>query len=293
MLEQVTTFNDLSPKLRAEIEKWIEELPSTVRFKFDISHPNPDPQKYNGDTIWPFIYSLTPITFQITDKAEDRKDKQQVKRIGIVKTLDKDGKPEQFTRVRVNESDKGILILKKEDPDHADMLAYIYLHPKFKAGKFKDNLNPIFYLIDVTKVAQDERVQRKDRKKAMEAAEAMSNKEVKEFADAMQWEETDDLEYLRNKVEDMAEKTPKMFNDLYGSKDIEYRATVKRALDAQLIVFDPVEYKFSYAGGNVIVVLGDNGSDKSEVDRLSEWLQTAGAAVYKKIKSLSKTEETA
>ena len=48
-LEPVAHYNNLSAKLREEIEAKLKGFGKSVRYKFEISKPNPDPAKYNGD----------------------------------------------------------------------------------------------------------------------------------------------------------------------------------------------------------------------------------------------------
>lgn len=298
MLEQVQLYNDLSPKLRKELEKQVDDLGKTARFKFNISHPNPDRQNYNGTEVWPFTYTLDPVTFTIQDTYEDRPDKQKQKRIGMVDKVDAKGIPEKFNRIRVHERQKGELNFNLENEEERTQVAFLLLHPKLQGGKFSNKNTPqVFYLIDDVKVAKESRSKRTIKRKAMDAAIEMSDADIKQFADAMSWPESNDADYLRNKVEEMAETSPELFNDLIAGKTVEYQATVKRALDNKIISFDPVDFKYIWASNTqVITVLGDNGSIKNEVERFAEWLMTAGSKadeVYKKIKSLLKKEAAA
>ena len=88
MLEKVGKFNDLSPKLRSILEEKVKSFGKKVRFKFEIARQNPDPEKKNGAVIYPFLYTLDPIVFDIVDTNEDVKEKgretaQRVKKAGI------------------------------------------------------------------------------------------------------------------------------------------------------------------------------------------------------------------
>ena len=74
LLRQIAHFNDLSPKLRQELEEKVRGFGKTVRYKFDISKPNPDPSHYNGPIIYPQIHTLDPTRFSINDPYEDRKE---------------------------------------------------------------------------------------------------------------------------------------------------------------------------------------------------------------------------
>lgn len=70
-LEQVAHYNNLSSKLRKELEEKLKSFGKTVRYKFDISKPNPDPSKYNGDIVWPNKYTLDPAVWDIIDPYEE------------------------------------------------------------------------------------------------------------------------------------------------------------------------------------------------------------------------------
>ena len=41
LLQQTAHYNDLSPQLRKELEEKIASFGKQVRYKFDISNPNP------------------------------------------------------------------------------------------------------------------------------------------------------------------------------------------------------------------------------------------------------------
>jgi hypothetical protein len=288
MLQQEGTWNDLSPKFRQELENQVSELGKTVKFKFNISRPNPDPQKYNGAIIYPFMYTLDPITFKVTDTYETRDQKQKVKNIGMIMRMD-DNKP-IFRRVRINESDKGILTLNLENPDDIEMAMYCLLHPKLENGKFADRTKtPMFVRIDTLAAAKEEKEIRSNKLKALIAAQKMSDKEVVQFSDAMMWDTTENIEYLRNQVEALAETSPEYFNEFINGNNLEYQALIKQAIDNNIIVFDPIEYKFSYTSSNMVIAVLSPIGDKNEIVKLSEWMQTAGKKadeVYKKLKSL-------
>ena len=45
MLHREGVWNDLSPKLIEKLEAQINSFGKSVRFKFDIANPDPDPEK--------------------------------------------------------------------------------------------------------------------------------------------------------------------------------------------------------------------------------------------------------
>jgi hypothetical protein len=292
MLQQEGAWNDLSPKLRERLTKKVLGFGKSVRYKFDISHPDPDPEKRSSNgVIYPFMYTLDPITFSINDKEETRAGKQQMKKIGIVEYLDEKNNIENsFRRVRIRASEMGFKKFDLTNDEDVATVMYLELHPKLSGGDFADkNKNQMFSRVDELKSATDAKEQRRARVDAMAAATSMSDSDVIQFADAMQWDSTEESFVLRNRIEELAELTPEMFNDLVKGKKIEYQALVKRAIDKQVINFDPAEYKFKWSGNDQIIAIISPVGERSEIEKMAEWLQAGGQKeqeVYKKIKSL-------
>jgi hypothetical protein len=294
-LENFAHFNDISPKLRIELENKVASFGRRVRYKFDISKPNPDPEKYNGDTVYPNMYTLDPTRFTIQDPYENREDKSKTKNIALVESdfLDEAGLPTRFKKVKVGGADKSILTLNIEDNrDDFYMAMFLELHPKLKEGKFANRmLFPIFSRIDENAAAKTARSERSERLKALNAAQEMTDADLVDFADAMQWDSAESYDVLRNKIEELADTNPIYFNDLVQSKAVEYQALIKQAMNKDLISFNHAEYKFVWSGNQqVITALSPTGTG-NELQKLSEWMQTSGNKgddLYKKLKSLVK-----
>lgn len=292
MLQQAGKYNDFSQKLKKALEDKITSFGKTVRYKFNISHDNPDPEKKDGPIIWPHLYTLDPVTFKIVDKEENRPDKQNVKEVGYVRELNEKGIPVSFFRIRVRGRDKGIITYNLELPEHQDEVMLLELHPKNTNGMFSDKTKQqVFSRIDEHALATDKKKERTAKLKALNVAQGMSDKEVVDFADAMVWDSTAEPLLLRNQIEELAETNPDFFNDLVEGKTVEFQAAVKKAIDRQIIGFDPGEYKFMWRSNNQTIAVLQLSTDKNEIEKFSEWLMTAGEkadAVYKKIQGLLK-----
>ena len=299
MLQREGVWNDLSPALISRLEKQIDSFGKSVRFKFNISHLDPDPEKRAlGNVIFPFSYTLDPVTFQIDDKEEKREGKQRMKKIGMAMNPDiEDGREivRNFKRIRVSEKEKGIKRFDLTTTEGREEVMYLLLHPKLTGGEFADrNKQQVFSRIDEVSAAQTARTERTARSKARNIAENMTNDELITFATAMVWDETEEEVVLRNKVEELAENSPVFFNDLVESKDLEYRSLVKKAIDKRIIQFDPAEHKFTYVSNSQVIAIVPDSMDKSSVVLLSEWLQAGGAKaeeVYKKLKAMTDSKK--
>lgn len=294
-LENFAHFNDLSPKLREELEQKVESYGKSVRYKFDIAKPNPDPSRYNGDVVYPNMYTLDPTKFTLQDSYENRDGKSKTKNIALVDDgfINDNGVPERFKKVRINASSQSILKLNIQDNrDDFYMAMLLELHPKLKGGKFADkNMHPMISRIDENAAAREQRTERSERLKALNVAQAMSDEELINFADAMQWDSSENSEIVRNKVEELADTNPIYFNDLVQSKAIEYQSLIKQGINKDLISFDGGAYRFVWTGNQqTITVLSPSGK-QNEIQKLSEWMQTSGNKgddFYKKLKSLVK-----
>jgi len=291
-LEQIAHYNNLSPKLRDELYEKLQSFGKRVRYKFDVSKPNPDPEKYNGTIIYPNSYTLDPCVFDILDQYEE-KGKTKSKKIALVEDVDEKGIPNRFGKIRITASERGILDLDLTEGGEGWYKAmYLELHPKLLNGMFADpSKHPIVSRIDEVKAAQDSKSERSARLKALNATMDMKDKDIVNFADAMLWDSTENILVLRNKVEELADTNPEFFNDLVAGKTIEYRATVKQAMTKRVIEFDQAEYKFVWAGNKQTITVLSPSGDKNEVEKLAEYLQTGGEkadTVYKKIKELNK-----
>ena len=294
-LENFAHYNDLSPKLRLELEQKVESFGKRVRYKFDITKPNPDPEKYNGAFVYPNMYTLDPTKFTIQDPYENREGKSKTKNVGLVDDgfINDNGVPERFKKIKLNGSDMSILTLNiEENRDDFYMAMLLELHPKNKGSKFvSKTLYPVIARIDENAAARDARTERSERLKALNVAQGMSDAELIDFADAMQWDSSEDIEILRNKAEELADNNPIYFNDFVQGKTVEYQSLVKQAMNKGLISFNHGDYSFVWTGNQQVITNLPPTGQKTEIQKMSEWMQTSGNKgddFYKKLKSLVK-----
>jgi len=103
----------------------------------------------------------------------------------------------------------------EDNRDDFYMAMMLELHPKNKDSKFASKtLRHMVTRIDENAAAKEARTERSERLKALNVAQGMSDTELIDFADAMQWDSTEEMEVLRNKAEELADTDPIFFNDL-------------------------------------------------------------------------------
>lgn len=295
MLQQVADFNDLSPALLKKLQEKVNSFGKVVRYRFDIEQENPDKTFYNGKTIFPNIYTLDPTVFTITDKDEDRAGKSKSKKVALIKSHEPNGTggyKTEFIKIRVPAAARGQLRLNLEDPEDIAKCMAIEMHPKLKGGMFEDKQrHGVMNRIDDVVEAKQQTAERNTKRLALNAVADMDENALIVFADGMQWDSTQDPDVLRNLAEELAEIDPAHFNDLMAGKKLEYRATIKQAIDREVITYDPATYGYSWAGNKQVITLLSPNGEGSEVDKFATFLETGGTKAeeaYKKIKQLVK-----
>lgn len=297
LLDSIGLNNNFSEKLRDELRNEVEKMGGTsgvIRFSFDISNPNPDPDKKGGAIIWPWKYTLTPKTFRITDPHD-----KQTKFVGMVEetTPSVNGTGVTVTRwrsVKVENQDKGVLTLHtKTSIEDFEMAMYLLLHPANAKGKFRDaTKRAVFELIDDKAVAQERTKLRGNKVKALLAVEKMSVTQLRDFALAMAWDETD-VDIIRDNAQAIAESDADMLLNLLDetNKTVEYKATIKKAEDKGLIFFDAMEYSYKYVDTRQVIFAVEPSGQGEPQDKLAFWFINGGEkaeAAYKKLKAAIK-----
>jgi len=292
MLQQIGIYNDISKSLTQKLEAKLESFGKIVRYRFNIERENPDKTYHDGKTIFPQTYTLDPTIFKIND-IDDATGKTKTKSIALIKEYkynDRNQLEFIYGKVRVKAGQRGILRLDLENDEDREMCMYLELHPKLNGGLFSDKERiPVFKRIDENAEAKEKIEERSIRRKAMAIAEDMQGKALIDFSDAMGYDSSQDPTVLKNMVEELAEAEPKFFADLVESKEVEYRSTIRQAMNKGVIAFDPADYKYIWVGNNMTIAVLSPVGDKSEVEKFSQWLQTGGEKtqeIFKKIKSL-------
>lgn len=295
MLQKIGIYNDLSKSLIDKLEKRIEGFGRVVRYRFEIERENPDKTYHDGRYIFPNVYTLDPTIFKISDKDETGKTKTiSIALIKDYKYNDRNQLEFTYRKVRVNGGQRGILRLDMEVDEDRETCMFLELHPKISGGEYADKDKvPVFKRIDENAEATAKTEDRSIRRKAMNIAGDMKESELRSFADAMNWDSSMPPLVLKNMVEDLAETDSKFFADLVAGKEIEYRSTIKQAMNNGIISFDPADYKYIWVGNNMTIASLSPIGQKSELEKFSEFLQTSekGEEIYNKIKSLTKADK--
>lgn len=286
MLRPIDKFNNLSLKLRDRLNESRENTGGTVKYKFYIAHQNPDGERRAaGDLIYPMTYTITPVTYSIRDEGV-------MKTIGMTDgTVQFDGGREawHFRRVQVVEREQGIKTLDLSIDEHVEMFEYMELHPKLEGGLFRNTRTPaMFARVDELKESKTKLRVRENRGTALMVATRMNETEVRNFAAAMNWNELEDLDILKDKMTHIADTDPDFFRKFVDDPRQEYKATIKRAMDQNIIAFIPTEHKFIWATNGTTIAILERADGTNFLDQMADWVMAHknGQDTYKKIKTL-------
>lgn len=299
MLTKSGEFNDLSTQLQDIIRAKISQFGKKVKVKFRIAQKNPehnfigsaqaiesevDLSQVGGPKfIYPAYWDLQPVTYRIVDPGDKKR-----KRIGLVKEENEKGHPVAFHRITLVERDRGVRQFDTDRPDEHDALIYLLLHPAHKGGMFHDDeYGDMFEIINEVADAKTRNRRRSDKADAMYVAANMSEKEIKDFACAIGWDENDEPELLADQIANMAESDHEGFKRFLEDSHYAYRAEIKRAENAGVIIWSPMENKYTWSNGQTIAAFGIQ-ENLDRLKALSEFLEShkEGDAMFKRIKAL-------
>jgi len=288
MLQAIDRFNQLSTMMRERLNESRKNAGQFVKYKFYIGNRNPDGEKRAaGELIYPMTYTVSPVTYQIIDPGDNK-----LKMIGMTDGKQQyDGEKEgwHFRRVQVIERERGIKTLDLTIPEHIEQFEYLELHPKLEGGVFRDKHTPaMFARVDELKEAKTKLKTRELRSTALMVSTKMNEEEVRAFAAAMNWNEMDDLDILRDKMTHIADTDPEFFRKFVEDPKQEYKATTKRAIDANIISYVPTENKFIWASNGSTIAMMERADGVSYLEQMADWFMAHknGQDTYKKIKSL-------
>jgi hypothetical protein len=287
MLRAIEGFNDFSPELRKRLNEARENAGKTVKYKFYIARKNPDGEhRAAGEYIYPAAYNLTPVTFSIIDPGD-----QRLKQVGMLNGKERYGLIEElrFRRVEITERLQGFLWLDLKVIDHIEMFEYLYLHPKNEAGPFRDKEIPaLFTYVDDLKEAKRTLKNRQVRSEALMVATRLQESEVRSFAAAMNWNELEDLDILKDKLTELADRDPDFFRKFMDDPRAEYKATIRRATDANIIAWIPVENKYQWVSNGGTIAMLERTDGDTHFEQMADWfmMHKNGQDTYNKIKKL-------
>ena len=94
---------------------------------------------------------------------------------------------------------------------------------------------------------------------------------------------------------EIAEKSPEFFKKFIDDPKLESKAVIRRALDANVIAYIPVENKFTWTANGATIAMLERTEDGAYIEQLADWFMSHknGLDTYKKIKGQLTTKQPA
>jgi hypothetical protein len=137
-----------------------------------------------------------------------------------------------------------------------------------------DSIVPLFKRIDKVNDSKISTKHRSKRTQAMVYVDSLSEKDIRELAAALKWDEKDELIVLKDKLGDFAEKKPDAFITFIEAPGVKDMALIKFAITKGIIKYDVSTHKILWPSGETIAIL-DRADGKTEIENFSDWVLTA------------------
>jgi ribosomal protein S18 len=149
----------------------------------------------------------------------------------------------------------GMLIITGGNKRNQELYQYLE-HCNYNASNTDRDasIKPIFERIDAVKKATKKRQTREYLRDAMNLAYELNDDEVRTLISSLGKDEDKDISILRDEIEEMAMSNPKAFISNSSNHQKQILATIKRAIDKKVIVFDSEQSRFVW-GNNKEVIL--------------------------------------
>lgn len=243
---------------------------ATFKLIHELSRKDPtDPTKI----LWPYSIEIPPTD---TIFWTDAKEKLHIIDIGMILDVDKEGRPTRADTFHVQaKAFEGEFSLLGGNLRDQQLYQYFRLCNYNTNNKNRDTSKQgLFRQVNAVEEAGVRNKHYNLRAEAMSFVKDLSKEDLKKHASALNWNENDDTDIIRDKLYAFAEKNPGEFIKRAKNKDIDYKANLKRAADAKIIVYDTHQRKVSWAESQEAIAMFERAEGMDWLSQFSEWVRT-------------------
>lgn len=280
-------FNNYSPEYKKQIEKLIGSR-EMHQFRLAIGTPFKKPitsrdgtTSFQETVMYPASYKLP-----VRDVVIDPKTKEAVN-IAVIDRFDDDDNPVFLQKNIFNDTD-GFFSLNATDGDDRKWLEFLYASNHLADNENRNKNKEI--ICRVYDPAAEKRVLNMKRDAYADSLillRRMDNRAIIDFAAGMGWDETQDIEILKNEIGVMVERNAGLFLDLVNEHGmaIEHKAVLKKAITAGLATYSNPDQTVYYKE-QPVAKLDSPGKGQTYLDMWSKWVVTApnGLKIFENIK---------
>ena len=175
------------------------------------------------------------------------------------------------------------------DVEDEELYEYLWLSNYNGSNPYRDKtITPLFEFVDFKKESKEKRKGANNKLTALSIATTMDLDDVKDFHASMGWNMSDDNEILRANIEDYADKFHDEFLKRFDDPMTKVKSEVKRAIDANIIKYDPTGHKILWAQSNVVLMKLERVEGQSWLDQAAEWTMVGGVQATNFRKNIQK-----
>lgn len=270
-MENKQEFNKLSEKRRKELKTMFPSDKGVYLFKLLNGSTVPTIDKEGSSTGRKTFYPRTFIKPVQTVFDEDGTRKT----VAALKSYV--GNDPRFHQIMTDPARNGFFSYRESVPEEAEIIDFLLCSNDFASNPYRSkHEEPLYDIVDNVKVAKHKYKIAHDKALAYRLLDSWNETQVKDFAAAMGWDDTDEDVVLRGKVYDMIENPSgngaSEFKSMAEDPELEYRSLLKRAMDKNIVTFSPQEYTLTIPSTGTVIPL-DRVYNKNEYDMFVAWLE--------------------
>lgn len=269
-MQQVKNFNNISDELKKTIPTL--ESGQVVTFQMLNGTPNNDPDLAERLKT-PFFYPATQI--RTVDRIQDPFTKKFVD-IGVVDEWEGD-RPVRyrfFVAGLTMSQFQGKFSLTGGSVEDEELFEYLYLSNYRADNSNRDvSVQPVFKLIDALKDSKDKEDTADTLFDALTLAKDIKEDDARELAKSLNWADIADFKILKAEIKNYAKENPKEFLAKIKDESKELKATIKTAVDLDIIKYDGATGKVTQ--GTAQLVTFDPTPELDLLTELASWFASA------------------
>lgn len=289
MADKKTVFNELPEKIKTFVDERIKALKSRGAVSFQMLNGRKENYQQSAEELPNFRVVYPALTeLPVNDIILDPESNKSI-RIGVISGYDTDGDPIYYTTGRHVLGEKnGIIRYDVSEPEGRAWVEFLLLCSYNAKSKYRrKSVEPLFEPIDVLQKAKDSNKAMDDELAARLMARDMSGEERITFAASMGWDETEDIEFIEEKVNLFAKNHPAEFlmQMTTDSNTMKVKAAMKKAFDAGVITYNIDNKSVHWAADGKQIATIRILEGKDHLDGFAEYLKTTngGKKIYSAI----------
>ncbi len=276
-------------KVPKAIEKYLAEnriKPGDLKkFRLLGGVKNSDPGRKPND---PEMFYPASVTIPLYDKIVDPE--AGVITVGAVRYFDDRTKAPVFKKY-VIEPDRGnpIFTLRGSTAAEVEVYDFLLLSNKNKSNPFRDtSIEPLFEQVNDEKEAQERIFKRNALKESLDAISGWDRSEMQVVAAGYNISPDFSTDILRDKLEEIATKSPELFYRNIDSEDMRIKAVIKMAEQAGIVAYSAHQHEWKMSETGDVLATLPRIEGRNEREQFCEFLKTAvnGPAILENLRNM-------